>query len=423
MKKILSLLSVLTISGSAVPTTIAAKSYQKEKKLKNIEYNEEFNTNNLENLNRVKRGNKKDKKLKNDNKQELTNENNAPSTSNTNKKCNNRGNKKCPRKNEESSLITTKSAKERILDNIKSHSNNIFKNTNNKYKDFLRESINYFQKTKNIIHETINPYTGKPIFKIKKHNVEDSYKKIPLNIEGNKVDLILNKSNLYIDGIITYNNGDGTEKTLWYFPDSNLSKNSESLKLEDKYKLFSKILDLEINSDNILNDLTKKLYFDSNYNTLTSDNANIKINKENIKNAIINLSEINENKITEIRQKKEKEKDIKNDFIRVIFTTAEATRFFSVRDELKKVLSSSDSEQYEITWQDHKDTLTNWDSNSQKYYVFKAMDGDQQLKNKIEINKNNGKKIYDLEEIYNVAVLAVKDDEKIRKDNDNRKNG
>ncbi|WP_374696274.1 hypothetical protein [Spiroplasma endosymbiont of Polydrusus formosus] len=59
MKKLLSLLSVLTISGTAVPTTIAASPYQKEKnKLENIVDIEEFNTNNLEKLNRVKRGNK-----------------------------------------------------------------------------------------------------------------------------------------------------------------------------------------------------------------------------------------------------------------------------------------------------------------------------------------------------------------------------
>ncbi|WP_342256520.1 hypothetical protein [Spiroplasma endosymbiont of Poecilobothrus nobilitatus] len=33
MKKLLSLLSVLTISGTAVPTTIAASSYKKEETL------------------------------------------------------------------------------------------------------------------------------------------------------------------------------------------------------------------------------------------------------------------------------------------------------------------------------------------------------------------------------------------------------
>ncbi|RUO86534.1 ribosome-inactivating family protein [Spiroplasma endosymbiont of Megaselia nigra] len=391
MKKLLSLLSVLTISGTSMPSVIAANPYQKEKsKLENIVDNKKINTNNLENLNRVKRGNKKPK---NDNKQELTNENNAPSTSNTNKKCNNRGNKKCPIKNEESSLITTKSAKERILDSIKSHSNNIFKITNNKYKDFLRESINYFQETKNIIHETINPFTGKYIFKIKKHNVEDSYKKIPLNIEGNKIDLILNKSNLYVDGIITHNNGDGTEKKLFYFSDSNLAKNAESLNSNDKYKLFGKILDLEIKTDDNLSKLSHKLYFDSNYNTLTSGEENIKINKENIKKSIINLSKINE----------ENQQDLKNDFLRVIFTTAESTRFFSIRDEVKKVLSSSDSNPYEINWQDHKDTLTNWDKNSQKYYEMKDSI-ELQLKMTLE----------EKQKIYNVAVLAVKDDEKIR---------
>ncbi|UZQ30559.1 MAG: hypothetical protein OHM56_03220 [Spiroplasma phoeniceum] len=53
MKKLLSLLSVLTITGTAVPTTIAASSYQKEEAL-NSEINSS-QTNNLENLNRQKR--------------------------------------------------------------------------------------------------------------------------------------------------------------------------------------------------------------------------------------------------------------------------------------------------------------------------------------------------------------------------------
>ncbi|WP_342256269.1 hypothetical protein [Spiroplasma endosymbiont of Poecilobothrus nobilitatus] len=55
MKKLLSLLSVLTISGTAVPTTIAASPYQKlENKLKNNDINYS-QTNNLEVLNRNKR--------------------------------------------------------------------------------------------------------------------------------------------------------------------------------------------------------------------------------------------------------------------------------------------------------------------------------------------------------------------------------
>ncbi len=54
MKKLLSLLSVLTISGSAVPTTIAASPYQKEKTIKNSN-NNYSQTNNLEKLNRSKR--------------------------------------------------------------------------------------------------------------------------------------------------------------------------------------------------------------------------------------------------------------------------------------------------------------------------------------------------------------------------------
>ncbi len=53
MKKLLSLLSVLTISGTAVPTTIAASPYQKETKLNsNINYQA---ANSLETLNRNKR--------------------------------------------------------------------------------------------------------------------------------------------------------------------------------------------------------------------------------------------------------------------------------------------------------------------------------------------------------------------------------
>ncbi|GAA6238819.1 MAG: hypothetical protein SPLM_09350 [Spiroplasma phoeniceum] len=53
MKKLLSLLSVLTISGTAVPTTIAASPYQKEKELNSD--NNYKKTNNLEKLNRHKR--------------------------------------------------------------------------------------------------------------------------------------------------------------------------------------------------------------------------------------------------------------------------------------------------------------------------------------------------------------------------------
>ncbi|RUO86125.1 coiled-coil domain-containing protein [Spiroplasma endosymbiont of Megaselia nigra] len=54
MKKLLSLLSVLTISGSAIPTTIAASPYQKQE---NLNSNINLQTNNLENLSRVKRDN------------------------------------------------------------------------------------------------------------------------------------------------------------------------------------------------------------------------------------------------------------------------------------------------------------------------------------------------------------------------------
>ncbi|MBW3059360.1 MAG: hypothetical protein CXB60_10155 [Spiroplasma poulsonii] len=52
MKKLLSLLSILTISGTAVPTTIAASPYKKEESLNS---NINLQTNNLEILNRSKR--------------------------------------------------------------------------------------------------------------------------------------------------------------------------------------------------------------------------------------------------------------------------------------------------------------------------------------------------------------------------------
>ncbi len=55
MKKLLSLLSALTISGGAVPTTIAASHYQKEEILKIIKKdnseNLKFKKNNLSNFN------------------------------------------------------------------------------------------------------------------------------------------------------------------------------------------------------------------------------------------------------------------------------------------------------------------------------------------------------------------------------------
>ncbi|WP_425377785.1 hypothetical protein [Spiroplasma endosymbiont of Polydrusus pterygomalis] len=52
MKKLLSLLSVLTIGVSALPTTIACSSYEKEEKLNVINH---LLANNLENLKRSKR--------------------------------------------------------------------------------------------------------------------------------------------------------------------------------------------------------------------------------------------------------------------------------------------------------------------------------------------------------------------------------
>ncbi len=56
MKKLLSLLSVLTINGTAVPTTIAASPYQKEETIKNNDINY-LQINNLDKLNRTKRNN------------------------------------------------------------------------------------------------------------------------------------------------------------------------------------------------------------------------------------------------------------------------------------------------------------------------------------------------------------------------------
>ncbi len=61
MKKLLSLLSILTISGTAIPPTIAAGPYQKEKQLNSdINY---LQTINLETLNRNKRDNSNNFKL------------------------------------------------------------------------------------------------------------------------------------------------------------------------------------------------------------------------------------------------------------------------------------------------------------------------------------------------------------------------
>ncbi len=51
MKKLLSLLSVLIISGTAVPTTIAASAYQKEEKLNRNKIENNKQNNNLKNFN------------------------------------------------------------------------------------------------------------------------------------------------------------------------------------------------------------------------------------------------------------------------------------------------------------------------------------------------------------------------------------
>ncbi len=160
MKKLLSLLLVLTISLTIMPSVIAANPYQKEKiKSENIVDNEKNNTNNLENLNRVKRGkpvNKKTttkKKPTVDNSSSETESNNNISSSSINNK--NKFNNLNEIRKESINRIINKIQNQCLFKS--DHESTV--NNNRQYTNFLRESINYFQETENIEHKTKHPST------------------------------------------------------------------------------------------------------------------------------------------------------------------------------------------------------------------------------------------------------------------------
>ncbi|RUO86470.1 ribosome-inactivating family protein [Spiroplasma endosymbiont of Megaselia nigra] len=433
MKKLLSLLSVLTISGISMPSVIAANPYQKEKnKLENIVDNKKFNTNNLENLNRVKRGKPVNKKTTTKKKPTVGNSSSETESNNNISSSSINNKNKFHNLNE-----IRKESINRIRNKIKNHC--LFKsghestvNNNRQYKNFLRESINYFQETENIEHETKHPSTEKSIFKLKINNVNKDdiipnfiplktikeqetlvphsstqkvgEQEIEINVNQEnrnrrrtipeaEIELVLNSSNLYLDGFITTENVKVTpninknkeiksseyetnilkKKTYWYFNDS-----SEKIKsqIEDKFnkeKEENKIKEFE----------SKSLDYSGNYSTLIG-NKDIEINKNNI------LSSINKISNTTLENKNE----IKDDLVRVIFMTSESMRFFSIREKVDSVLNNDES----INWRNYKDTLNNWNTYSQNYY---------KMKTGTEFTDEEKQKIYD------VSILLPSENEEI----------
>lgn len=225
------------------------------------------------------------------------------------------------------------------------------------YINFLRESTNYFEITKNVekLEGVINTnYPNKKVFKLK--NGIDKHKIIPLSNENHEIELVFDTSNLYLEGIINIDKNH--KKTYWYFSDSKI-----------------KNLDNNITSES--------LHFSGNYSNLVGEDT-IEISRKDINNSISNLSNIT----------KENRHTIKNDLVRTVFITSESMRFFSVRDSIKKILIDDNKK---VIWQDHKDTLNDWGKYSKKYY--------EMIKTGI-IPENEEEKII------NIAILAPKDYEK-----------
>ncbi len=280
MKKLLSLLSVLTISGSAVPTTIAANPYQKEEINNKINYSK---TNNSENLIRIKR---------------QTNQ----------------------QKSKEILQLT-----EKLIININNRTQYItsFNNIINELvtNNILRPYLNL----NSLIRPEFHSNQGNILYTLNTENY--GYFRIPIEIRGideqnqqsyqRNLELVLRTDNLYLQGFIINNN-------YYHFNFNNVNQNMQPQSVRDgSVPLLTQIEGMEnIQLENISpdypnnmipsngNEITWQSIFDSFWR-LTDNNIDIYENP--LGKLAISLGQ-------------------------VIFVTAEALRFWSIYTEIRRLL-------------------------------------------------------------------------------------
>lgn len=193
----------------------------------------------------------------------------------------------------------------------------------------IQNIIRYNPKMFNIFGKNLN--TEKYIFSLRKTNDMKDYIQISLKSRsGKETTVILNpNSNLYLDGFI---NKDGNHKTYYHFSEAKIK--------------------------NIDGAISRSLGYNGDYPSLLNNelNKSIKINKNLINRSIENLSRINDNNLERL----------KDDLVRTIFVTSEAMRFHSIRNKVNQILYNNKNTN-EIDFKDYLEKLRNWDNLSKEY--------------------------------------------------------
>jgi len=309
MKKLLSLLSVLTIGGTAVPTTIAASPYKKEKQL-----NSYLQTNNLKQLDRIKRqqNKKTSKKILVLTEKLIIDSNNSREYTNSSR---------------------------RVLQNLE-------------IQRILIPVINVGEENQDSIIYTLN-------------NENYGYFRVPVEIIGvddqnqqsyrRNLELILRTDNLYLQGFIINNN-----YYHFNFNNVNMARQPQSVR-DGSVPLLTQIEGMQSHQLSRIGPDYRDLLPQSNNN----------INWNNIFSSFLYLTnniDINENTVEHLEQQGLPIEGLATSLGRVIFSTAEAIRFRNIYNIINNDIINSNNN-VSLNFRDNEiyQILVSWGSTSRRY--------------------------------------------------------
>lgn len=366
MKKLLSLLSVLTISGTAIPMVIAASPSG-------------TSTNRSSNRNEQNSSSLTQRRTTNGTKRTAIQ---TTSINQTKTKSSTQNSQRTPTPastNRNNIILNTRNYSRSIRDYIDNNSGRSQPPTQTT--SHSKTKITKDKANNNVFRVYgINQRTGNRIYALNQ-NPSKAILELPLkNHDGQEVTAILNpNNNLYMDGFIV-NDANG-KKTYWHFK-----------KEEETDNVITKIEGIE----------SKCLGYGSSYRQI--GNHELIISKNYINESIDKLASFNG----------DKKEDLKNNLLTTIFVTSESMRFSSVRNDVARVLHSSDDHPQTINWGHYENKLTNWQNNSENYIKTKIGNGAMKLN--AEISENNElsptqKVQKQQKEIDDIAILSSKSSE------------
>ncbi|WP_375315659.1 ribosome-inactivating family protein [Spiroplasma endosymbiont of Tipula paludosa] len=375
MKKLLNLLSVLTISGTAIPMVIAASPSEtstnrsSNRNEQNSSSLTQGRTNHNATTGRTPNGTKRTAIQTTSINQTKTKSSTQNSRRTPTPASTNRNNIILNKRNYSRSIRD-------YIDNNSGRSQPPTQTTSHSKTKITKDKAN-----NNVFRVYgINQRTGNRIYALNQ-NPSKAILELPLkNHDGQEVTAILNpNNNLYMDGFIV-NDANG-KKTYWHFQ-----------KEKETDNVITKIEGIE----------SKCLGYDGSYQRI--GNHELIISKNYINESIDKLASVND----------DNKKGLKDSLLTTIFVTSESMRFFSVRNDVARVLHSSDDHPQTINWGHYENKLTKWDDNSGNYIKTKIGNGSMQLND--EISNNNElsptqKVQKQQKEIDDIAILSSKSSE------------